>query len=261
MTLSELLSTYSAEFDKIKKQAIRIEMTSLDCQLRDDTLDLRTSKFCGKPFIPKTMNYPVGKYNKKPMYLIAQINFSELPKLDGFPTAGILQVFSESDDCTIYESAVIQFISPEQMLDTPLSDFAFLDEIAEDEYLATPTQQLRFKTQNDFGNSGNDTAISIPECDTVSDLLEKIQTEHKMTDRDFEEVIEKFDSLSAYSKIGGYSLAVQEPFSEDEMMLVLQLDYLNIENAVGDGSLYLHVPKKDLIQSDFSDAQVIYECT
>ena len=95
----------------------------------------------------------------------------------------------------------------------------------------------------------------------MSDLLDKIQTEHKMTDRDFEEVIEKFDSLSSYSKIGGYSVAVQDPFEEDEMMLVLQLDYLNIENAVGDGSLYVHVPKQDLLLSNFSNAEVVYECT
>lgn len=261
MNLSDLLSAYDCEFNQIKKQAIRIEMISRDCHLKEDTLDLLTSKFCGKPFIPNSLAYPIGKYNKKPMYLIVQINFSELPELDGLPTTGLLQIFSESDDCTIYESAVIQFISAQQMQEAPISDFSFIEEIAQDEYLATPTHQLRFKTQNDFGNSINNTTINVAECDTVSDLLDKIQTEHKMTDRDFEEVIEKFDSLSSYSKIGGYSVAVQDPFEEDEMMLVLQLDYLNIENAVGDGSLYVHVPKQDLLLSNFSNAEVVYECT
>ncbi|MCM1441681.1 MAG: YwqG family protein, partial [Roseburia sp.] len=44
------------------------------------------------PYWPKKDKYPIGR-NGEPMIMIAQLNFSELPHLNGYPRKGILQFF------------------------------------------------------------------------------------------------------------------------------------------------------------------------
>ncbi|AFY72563.1 hypothetical protein Syn7502_00399 [Synechococcus sp. PCC 7502] len=54
------------------------------------------SKFAGFPYLPKNLEYPTtpeGEY----LYLLAQINFDEVPHLAGFPTTGILQFYIAKD--------------------------------------------------------------------------------------------------------------------------------------------------------------------
>ncbi|SDI05012.1 Uncharacterized protein YwqG [Vibrio xiamenensis] len=51
-----------------------------------------SSKFGGKPYWPKNMSYPETESGNK-LILIAQLNFEELPQLEGFPHTGILQFF------------------------------------------------------------------------------------------------------------------------------------------------------------------------
>ena len=55
------------------------------------------SKFGGVPYWDTRMEYPVSSEGGK-MYLLAQINFSELPENDIFPKSGILQFFIAGDD-------------------------------------------------------------------------------------------------------------------------------------------------------------------
>lgn len=261
MKLPELLVSYEAEIEKFKKVAVEINLTSTGCHLMDDDSSLTTSKFCGKPFVPSGMDYPVGKYNKMPMYLVAQINFEQLPLLEGYPREGLLQIFSESDDDTIFESAKVRFISKEQMLEEPMTDFSFLDKIADDAYLESPTHLFAFKEREDYGNTANASTIEINGHDNFYDFIQEVAEENGLDEGDHEDLEDSFNESSIYSKIGGYSAGVQEPFSEDELALVLQLNYSDIENAQGDGSIFVHVPKEDLVNSNFSKAEVVYECT
>jgi len=50
------------------------------------------SKFLGIPYLLKDDQYPVG-IDDRPLQLLAQINFEEIPRLDGYPQTGILQFF------------------------------------------------------------------------------------------------------------------------------------------------------------------------
>ncbi len=50
-----------------------------------------TSKVCGTPYLPEHAPYPY--YDGRPMFFIAQFNFTELEPLPGFPTTGLLQLF------------------------------------------------------------------------------------------------------------------------------------------------------------------------
>ena len=52
------------------------------------------SKIGGAPYFPKNMEYPTvreGSGKGKPLYLLAQLNFGTLPKIEGFPGEGSLR--------------------------------------------------------------------------------------------------------------------------------------------------------------------------
>ena len=63
------------------------------------------SKLGGVPYFPKDMEYPTvceGVFTGRPLKFLAQLNFALLPKLEGFPTEGILQFFAGCIDDTVY---------------------------------------------------------------------------------------------------------------------------------------------------------------
>lgn len=70
----------------------------------DENLTWWQSKFAGRkksqggfPYLPKGYDYPKtpdGEY----LHLLAQINFAEIPHLEGFPKQGILQFYIADDD-------------------------------------------------------------------------------------------------------------------------------------------------------------------
>jgi uncharacterized protein YwqG len=95
---------YKLEFPlspELEKYRDRIEATikpyiEIQTQNNDD-VNWWQSKFGGLPYLPKGFEYPKtpdGKY----LFLLAQINFSEVPPLDGFPDRGILQFYIADDD-------------------------------------------------------------------------------------------------------------------------------------------------------------------
>ena len=62
-----------------------------------------SSKLGGTPYFPRTMEYPrvkTGECAGEPLFFLAQLNFADMPHIEGFPEKGILQFFagSESDD-------------------------------------------------------------------------------------------------------------------------------------------------------------------
>lgn len=63
----------------------------------DDPDDKRTvTKFGGIPWWPKDMAWP--EKDGKPMVMLAQINFGDIPHIDGFPASGLAQFFAADDD-------------------------------------------------------------------------------------------------------------------------------------------------------------------
>lgn len=54
------------------------------------------SKFGGLPFLPKSIPYPT-KEDGTPLHLLAQFNFSTIPKLEPFPQKGLLQFYIDQD--------------------------------------------------------------------------------------------------------------------------------------------------------------------
>ncbi len=57
---------------------------------------LLDSKLLGQPYLPKGFEYPRDP-NGKPLRLLAQINFADVPALEGYPDEGILQFYISDD--------------------------------------------------------------------------------------------------------------------------------------------------------------------
>ena len=54
------------------------------------------SKLGGTPYLPPKFDYPYNtdpESDKRPLKLLAQLNFSQLPRLEGYPADGILQFY------------------------------------------------------------------------------------------------------------------------------------------------------------------------
>src|SRR5688572_92918 len=54
------------------------------------------SKLRGIPYYPKDSPWPVD-VEDKPLVMLVQINFAEMPMLPGYPTEGILQLYISAD--------------------------------------------------------------------------------------------------------------------------------------------------------------------
>lgn len=84
------------EIKKILNQVKENTMTDvirIRTKVSNKRLGLTESKFGGTPYWPDINNYPIANKRKVYMTLLAQINFSDLPKNSVFPGKGLLQFF------------------------------------------------------------------------------------------------------------------------------------------------------------------------
>ena len=64
------------------------------CRLRPsrEPFGIADSHLGGAPYLPRDVSYPMGA-DGQPLWLCAQINFAQVPPMEGFPQKGILQFF------------------------------------------------------------------------------------------------------------------------------------------------------------------------
>lgn len=85
------LESYRDELEKTLRPYVRITTEIVE------EAGLKQSKFLGKPYLPKSVGLPKTP-DGAPMYLLAQINFAEVPRLESFPEGGILQFYLSTSD-------------------------------------------------------------------------------------------------------------------------------------------------------------------
>ena len=73
------------------------ESIRIKTAVKDSPLPLTASKFGGLPYWERTEEFPRDE-DGKPLYLLAQINFADVPHLPDFPEKGLLQIFVQADD-------------------------------------------------------------------------------------------------------------------------------------------------------------------
>lgn len=126
--LPEKMRPYRDLLEKSAKEYVKLNV-------RKGKTGRYDSKIAGDPYFPKHETYPTDE-NGQPMKLLAQINFSHIPQLDGYPSSGILQFYISihddvyglnfDDRCEQKDFRVIYFENIIENEDELVSDFSFI---------------------------------------------------------------------------------------------------------------------------------------
>lgn len=234
---------------------------------------LSQSKFGGYPYLPLTAEHPKDE-NGKVMMLLAQLNFTDIPKLENMPEKGILQFFiSYEDDVygidfdeqtnqknfrTVYYENVI---TDESLL---VTDFVYMDEIDKDMLPFTEEYKLSFQLKYE--------AMSMTDyrfeelIEGVIDLDEEVEVDGETFD--MWDVCGEYLSGAGH-KIGGYPCFTQTDPRERETnysgydILLLQIDTDDGENDImwGDsGVANFFIKEEDLRNLNFSNVLYNWDC-
>lgn len=225
------------------------------------------SKFSGDPYFPVSMEYPTNE-NDEPMKLLAQINFSELPKIENFPTSGLLQFFiaiddvygQDFDDPTSQKS--FRVIYHENINETNLiEDFSFITGDVEDEFPIGKEAAMKFELTVQ--------PISPEAMDFEKTDLD-VPFDAEIDNDDYEELGELyFEYFSGDGhRIGGYPYFTQSDprenikKTESHSILLLQIDSDDtIECMFGDvGVANFFIKKEDLLKKDFTNVLYTWDC-
>ena len=98
---AELIGKYTHEQARWILQQLRnmdeMEAIRIKTAVKETPLPISASKFGGLPYWTRGEDFPKDE-DGKPLYLLAQINFSDVPSLPDYPTRGLLQIFVQADD-------------------------------------------------------------------------------------------------------------------------------------------------------------------
>jgi len=233
--------------------------------VKQNDLALEQSKLCHYPCIPAGYDYPKdseGKY----MFPLAQINFREMPALEGFPKSGYLQLYISAfddvygmdfDDMQSQKNFRVLFFE-EQEVEKYKTDFSFLDEaMASDMPPVTTPHSLTFMQKEEYLGFGDVRYEEMNQSAVVSFLEDN--------EAIMEELIDSEVFNGSGHKIGGYAYFTQtdpridEPKFEEYIQL-FQLDSIGdiMWGDVGVGHLFIH--PDDLAKKDFSKVVYYFDC-
>lgn len=247
-----------------KLEAVALPCLRITAKASDD-LFLFDSKFGGHPYWPAGKPYPVDSDGQS-LYLLAQLNFSQMPALEGYPSKGILQFYLSADDLYGFNSdnptdqrhfRVVYFADTTAMA---LDDFTFLDAQARDSALPVSRPlQLQFTPDKDYYSFSD---VRLPEA-LIDELLgEDLPVKGQRLPED--ELVELYPDTG--HKMGGYACFTQQDPRHDEAykdyVLLLQIDSQLPHICWGDvgvGHFFIH--PDDLKRNDFSRVLYNWDCT
>lgn len=240
---------------------------------------LWNSKLGGLPYLPIGTAYPTTP-SGDPLKLLAQLNFSEFPPLEGFPTDGILQIYILPDevygvnfnaptdpthfrilyhDSIIHDPSKLQVPPPIEVCDSALDeDFPFKGSFALEGYLS-----YNMLTPSDFRFN----AIFLETAATLSPEYATSTNYTDLLDDDQNEMVYTYCEGEGHH-IGAYPYFTQydprEDHFEDYTTLLFQLDSCGEgedEIIWGDcGVANFFIKPMALLQHDFSDVLYTWDC-
>ena len=257
--LSPELETYKDKIEATIKPYIEIKLTD------NNKPTWWQSKFGGLPYIPKGFEYPKSFANEY-LYLLAQINFAEVPHLEYFPDKGILQFYITADEefygadfdhpKTQDRFRVIYFADGDLKEDNLVTDFSFLPSI---------TNKWVMPFQGCCQVTFSKKLAPISPGDYQFDLF-------PLYEKDYQEIAEEYwDKFSIDKhKIGGYPDFTQNDprefcdRDEEPSILLFQIDSddsKTINICWGDvGIANFFIKKAHLKKLDFSDVLYNWDC-
>jgi uncharacterized protein YwqG len=229
-------------------------------------LFLFDSKFGGLPYWPVSRPYPTGS-DGKPLFLLAQLNFSQIPSLEGYPDKGLLQFYVAAND--LYgadfdnptdqkDFRVVYWDDLQQM---PVEDFRFLTAQPRDSAVPVAEEmQLRFSLQTDYV-SYEDVRYEL----FVKDDLPVSNPSPEGQSAEEDAFLDDVDNGG--HKIGGYAFFTQnDPRNMDSeyanWILLLQIDSQDnsiLWGDVGVGNFFIHPDA--LARKDFSNVLYNWDCS
>lgn len=273
--IPEKLQPYAEEIKKTAKDAVQVEITFKETPL------LWNSKLGGRPYLPLNEKYPCNSQGDK-LAFFAQINFSEMPHLDGFPTKGILVFFLDIYNSEIYGMnyedytdqdgfRVLYFeevLEDENMLNKETDDHDWDDSDEELDFPFDPKIEYLFKFKR------------IKQYVTSSDYRFKDLKISEDVDEEDSELSEDFCLIDMYQEeldkemhiIGGYPSFIQwDPREENgnkymgyESLFHIASESIDHETIImwGDvGFANFMIKPEDLAKKDFSKVLFMWDCS
>ena len=259
-TVSQRLADYLLKLETLALPCIRIEARPADNLFQFD------SKFGGHPYWPANRPFPVDSFGNY-MYPLAQLNFSQIPHLEGYPEKGLLQFYIAADDMygVNFDTPTVQtnfrVVYFEDTTEPALENFEFLDSQKRESDIPLQRQmQLSFKQDKDYF-SFSDVRLPEERVDAAMDDLAPGEERRLMEDA----LLEAFPDGG--HKIGGYAYFTQTDPREDhagtsDWILLLQIDSQGTDICWGDygvGNFFIH--PDDLRRKDFSKVLYYWDCT
>jgi len=269
LTTEELQRMFdsNAAVQEVKNQAanyIHLEMRNN----RDITQ--KNSKIGGVGYLPKTMAYPRNN-GGVPLSLLAQINFAEIPNLEGYPTEGILAIYIDySDD--------VWGINLDNSRNNAGFRVLYFEDVDVKSYSVAEIKRIfEYVDQSEW----------IPVVSQEKRLIGRLEQDYLFASRDaFEEVFEStldnflYEQFGKYGdmmidyvggtywpeghKIGGYPLFNQDDPRIDNKYdkLLFQLDSDTIKGVVmwaDSGTGHFFISEQDLKNRKFDDVHYSWD--
>jgi uncharacterized protein YwqG len=217
--LPSFLRAYEPLLQALALPVLRIEAEPIMEALTEDPIPLLESKIGGVPYFPDDQHWPTDTHGDY-MLPIAQINFSRVPVLQGFPTAGILQLFLSPTSWYDNDAKVV-FHPQETLNQLPLADFGFLEESIFAESPVQSVHRLSFRHDLDRGSSSDYRLEQFFQNQLPPNFTDQLTPEES------EQLDDYFDGSG--HKIGGYGAFTQDdprayPEASDKSVQLLQLD-------------------------------------
>jgi uncharacterized protein YwqG len=265
LKLPEELEMYRKQIEGTLKPFVKISTVKRKTNMYQ-------SKFAGNPYLPKTMEHPKDA-NNRPMKLLAQLNFEEIPHLDHLPTKGILQFFISAEDDVMgidfdnqtnqTNFKIIFHDQVEKDESLLVTDFSYLDDLDTENFPIEHELFLTFNLDNE--------PVSINDFKMDELLGESVDLSVYVSDgEDEKELWEVYNDtfLGDGHKIGGYPFFTQtdprdyeERYAEKDILL-LQIDS-DFDNGImwGDsGIANFFIRKQDLLNLNFSNVLYNWDC-
>ncbi len=259
--------------EELRKETLR-ESIFINTK-ESDNIELTASKFGGYPYIPFDKDVPLDSEGN-PLYLIAQINCSDLPENNIYPRIGLLQFFIGTDDLwgldfdnpisgnghkviyyknidkNVTQEDVMKKYKLEEYVEMPLDTettlaLSFGKEMQPIEYDTLGFDEIFTKKYNKY----------FPE--------NMIESFWDLDDDFMEDISEEFSGFQ--SRIGGYPSFTQGDIREDDnvldkyKILLLQVDSDDDYIMWGDsGIANFFITKEMLDKKDFTKVLYNWDC-
>lgn len=242
------------------------------------------SKLLGVPYFPKDKRWPVDS-DGKPLIMLAQINFAEMPPLEGYPTEGILQLYVSPgyDDSQGWGMRMDGTHESQRASLTDQSYFraVYFPTVSHDaENLISETPQVEFNEEYGFPISDEARLTFTAGASYVRHDDYRFRRYFGTNGYDFfyddasvrKDLVDEYDQfiggLHYQARIGGYSRVEQHDprldFADEEWLLLFSLDSFvtneySAEWADG-GVANFYIRPSDLARRDFSKVMYYWDC-